>query len=280
MGASFYDLTDVRLNEDRRVSLKLTPEMMLRTVNGGYLAALGLRATASLSSAQTPVSLSMDFIRGVKIGEAILEVAPVSVKLGSTLHGVTLSQHGNLCATARIWTMNARGGPEHDSGSMPLVPHPDELRSLEQIIKPSDPPIPRFFDIFDQRPINRDSQSIKRRSSKFRRWFRMRNEPDAFDEFYGFSRCLPIIDVFGIMAGAQMYEGPFVFGFAPTANLSVHFMDTRYSGEWLLCDAVCDYAGAGAIFSRARMWGLRGELVAEGISSMVFKSKRTNRPVV
>lgn len=267
---SFADATAFR-RQGEGYLLDFPTSSVMWSVNGGYLAAAALRVAASVSLQQRPVALTAHFLAAVKPGEATATAGKVSLSKSVEIVEVRMSQQDRLCVLAHATFADSRGGPLQFGAVMPLVPHPDELRTLEEILEPGETPPHAFWDAFDQRPINRvQSRARLHRTARSLRWFRYR-EAMPQDAALSCGRLLPIGDTMGIPAASETYEGPFLTSLAPTTQLTAHFYAPAQTGDWILCDAYGDYAEDGLVSIRAMLWSTTGKLVGHVLSQMVIR---------
>ncbi len=269
--ATFEDLTNF-VPADRGYNVHLQPQTQFWSVNGGYIAAVLLRVAGAASTRRKPVSLVCDYLRPTSpgAGHAVAEVIHSSSR--AELVQVVLSQDGKKTAVARVWTMNEQVAPRHDSAEMPLVPHPEELRDLEDIMSKDEPTVHPFWSVLDQRPINRiDHQTRRSRPAHFLRWYRYRAKPRFEDVFLDAARPLPIIDIMGVPAALQIYDKPLITTIAPTIQLSVSFHDISSATDWFLCDSRCEFFDRGHLSAHVRIWSMDGALVSHGFSHMITK---------
>lgn len=273
MTIGFDQLTSFEAHDGGSYDLRFLPETSIRGVNGGYIAAAALRVAGDVTSGRLPLSINCHFLRPMAPGPARASVRPVVQSTSASLVQVDISQNDRLCAVEHVWTAFPHDGPVHREARMPLVPHPDELSRLEAIMRKDEPPLPPFWTVFDQRPINRiDAARRRHRPARLLRWFRY-FAPTTFETpFLDVARTLPIIDVMGIPAANQMYDEPFLKGTqVATVQLSVCFHDTVDIGAWLLSDASCPHAAAGVIATSVDIWSVTGTLVAQGVSQLIAR---------
>lgn len=271
MSRTFNDLTQFE-RAGERFNLFFDEQSVIWSVNGGYLAAAMLRIAGDVSSNDKPVSINCQFLRSVKQGAAHATCDVILTTSIAELLRVQIYQDEGLKAYADIWTMSPRPGPAHQDARMPKVPHPRELRPLEELRPPDAPPRPRFFEVFDERMIDRsDLQNRLHKSAHLLLWIRYREMPSFDCVFLGAARSLPIIDIWGIPATTQIFENPSLTTLAPTIQFTAHFYNTIDLGEWILCDAYGEFAGDGLISTRVKTWSISGELIAQGFSQMVTK---------
>lgn len=271
----FSALVSVPPLQEGHAELNLDAALELWWVNGGALAALALNAAEQLSEHLIPLSLTMDFLRPAKAGAAEISARALAEHRASTLAEVIISQEGKARAQARVWAVSAADGPDHRIATMPACPDPEEVLPLEAVFAQMTPrpnPPPGFWKLLEQRPINRLRLGGRRAPQRqYLRWYRYRDDLAPVSRFASMARTLPLIDALGYASAEQFHGGPFLPSLAPTATLTVHFRDTRYRGPWLLVDALCEYADEGFLSSEVKVWGTDGDLLAQGVSQMVFR---------
>jgi acyl-CoA thioesterase len=276
MTATLEELIKIAPLGDNRFEIEFGPRTMLWSVNGGYIAAAALRIAEKIGKFARPGSISCQFLRTIRPGPVETSAAVITSHTSAELIQVDLHQGGKHCAFALVWTIASKNGPTHRAMQMPVVPHPDELRRLEDIMEPGEPPIHAFWEAFEQRPINRIA-SLERspRTPHFFRWFRSLCPQDALSQFARASAFLPIVDVMGVASATQMYEEPFLQTLVPTVQLTVQFYDLSDVSDWFLSDSLCEYAGGGLIPAQVKIWSVRGDLLAYGLSQMVTRDSGT-----
>ncbi len=272
MTLQFDKLLDVQPS-DGGFKIDFQEQTVLWWVNGGFVAGALLRAAEQSSRHERPTSMSVQFASPVRAGESDMEVSQLSAANSAQLHEVRLSQAKKLRAIGHVWSLDERRGPVQREARMPDVPHPDELRPIEDVMEPGESNPTKFWDVFEQRPINKVKWRERRHyAPRFLRWFRYR-EPDTSSSLYmRAAMALPIIDTMGIPA-AGVAKGANVLEFlAPTIQLSTHFYELDELDGWLLGDSYAESAERGVINSRVNVWSVRGALIAQGLTQAVTKS--------
>ena len=130
--ANFLDDTQVEGidGESERCRAALSPSWAVWGPNGGYVAAIALRAAMARSRLPRPASFHCDFL-------AVGEFAPVEIRVRSLGGGkraeslrVEVVQQDRLLLTATAWMVDdGLEGFEHDFAAAPPVPAPGALRS-------------------------------------------------------------------------------------------------------------------------------------------------------
>lgn len=272
MTVSLEQLARISNAGDNRYELTFDERTTLWSVNGGYIAAAAVRIAEMAGKFPRLASISCQFLRAFKPGPAEATVTVITSDTSAELLQIDLFQGGKRRALALVWTVQRKAGPFHRAMEMPVVPHPDELKRLEDIMQPEEPPIHTFWQPFEQRPINRiGSREKLSRTSRLFRWFRYVCAAEAPSEFMTAAGYLPIIDVMGVVSAAQLYDEPFLSTLAPTIQLAAHFYDVTDAGEWFLSDSFCEHTSDGLIPARVKIWSVKGQLLAHGFSQMVTR---------
>ena len=242
-------------------------ETVFWTVNGGFLAATALRVAEHVSSKEAPLSISCQFLRTVKPGRAELTSRVLQRTPRTETIEVSIHQRAHCCMIAQIWTGRVGQGVDFDYTVMPVVPHPDEMRSVSEI---NSDPLPVFWNFVEQKAIHRiRTRAFGFRAARALRWFRYCPTPTFACPYLDLARVAPLIDAMWLPAASAANEIPALRGPAPTMQLTIHFVEHDPGSEWLLVDANTDRARSGLIGGAARVWSIRGKLVATGMMQML-----------
>jgi acyl-coenzyme A thioesterase PaaI-like protein len=247
-------------------------EAAVWTINGGYLAAAAIRAAGDISGGGRPVSLSLQFLRGVKLAPTTLVSKFLHRGSATELLEGRIVQDGRIAALSHLWVHKSGPSPEMRGAVMPLVPHPDELRSQSDMRAGRGPQEP-FYRTFEQRRMNTLDWGTRRHNlPQALSWVRYRDLPAPESDFLAAAMVLPLIDITGVAAACNGYGSNVLTSIAPTIQLSAHFYELAAVEEWLLTDATAECMGDGLLNSRVCIWAPGGALVAQGLTQMVFKS--------
>ena len=148
---------------DHRFRAVLSKEWTLWGPAGGYVSAVALRAAGAASSFRRPVSYACQYLNVARFDAVELQVESLRAGRRSEALRVTMKQGEKLILTAQVWAMNGNEGMVHDFVPAPELPHPDTLKSIEQL-RPERPLHP-FFLNFEQRPIGWVSEDDLTRAS-------------------------------------------------------------------------------------------------------------------
>ena len=207
------------------------------------------------------------------IGDASADVTTLSKSEMTSLYSVDLHQARTLCAQARLRTTLKNVGPKVQFAQLPHVPAPEELKELASVMNPDEPPLGKFWENMEQRPIARTKERVEPLKT-LQRWFRYLREPKEVDVFHAMARTLPMIDTMGIPAGAQNSTKPFITSMAPTIRFGTQFHSVHPHDDWLFIETTCDSAEDGLINSSSKVFDKVGRLLATGNSQMLVTPKR------
>lgn len=249
----------------------LSPDWAVWGPNGGYLAAIALRAAMAASRLPRPASFHCHFL-------ATGAFAPVELRVQSLGGGkraeslrVDMRQDERVLLAAIAWmTDDGLAGFEHDSATPPDVPAPSALRSYAELVGD---------EYAEWYPIWR---SIEARPVRFREppgeprwhtWVRFTDTPIA-DRAADALRQLFWLDLPGWNAMIAAHPWPFRF-LAPNLDLGVHFHRFAPEATWMLVDGHAPLATGGLVSGVARLWSEDGRLLATGTSKHVCRPNPT-----
>src|SRR5262249_8530079 len=183
-----------------------------------------------------------------------------------------MTQKGRPIFEAILWAIGEVGGLAHDVATMPDVPSPSALKSIEDLVPPQDlQQRYRFWQNLESRPIDwmpRDARGPggpvgrgwERGAPVWGGWCRWRPRATGDDRFAAAARSPLLMDTLGWPAACRAYprDNGFV---APSLAVSVQFHRLEPQCEWLLVDAVAPVAAHGLIGAQARVWSVDGKLL-------------------
>ncbi len=234
--------------------------------NGGYLAAIALRAAIERSRLPRPANFHCHFL-------AIGQFAPVELHVTSLGGGkraeslrVEIVQEGRMLLSASVWMVDdALGGYEHDFGRMPEVAGPGELRSYRELADNYD----EWYSIWrsmEGKPLRWDEGPGEPVS---RTWLRFNDTPIP-DRASDALRQLFWLDFPGWNATISAHAWPFPF-LTPNLDLMVQFHRFAPEVEWMLADGNVLVAESGLVGCVSRLWAEDGRLLATGTSKHVCR---------
>ncbi len=231
--------------------------------NGGYLAAIALRAAGREAEIKRPSSFAGHFLSVARFAPVQVNVTPMRQGRRAESFRVDIEQDGRTVFTSLVRTASPVPGLEHDVARAPEVPGPDSLLSVEKLIE-ADAPGMAFWQNLEVRPLfpERIHERMVARDPVWREWYRFRPRATFDDPFLDAARSLLLIDTLSWPAACQPHpESPFQ---APNLDVSVWFHRAAPGSDWLLADHDCPVAEAGLMGTLGRVWSSSGELLASG----------------
>lgn len=281
---SLADDTAMVLVGEARYEAVLSEDWSIWGPNGGYLAAVALRAAGAHSSLERPrpASLQCHFLGVARFDTVRLDVAVLRAAKRAEAMRVSMSQDGQPVLDALVWTV-AEGldGIRHVGASMPAgVPHWSACTPLADVL-PEGFTRHRFADNIEERWLEPFVPFDQRPATEpeFRLWARFRPEPAFDDPFVDGGRLAVLVDTFQWPAAARGQDGPTLSYVAPSLDLTCQFHQPAPAAEWLFVEACSPVAADGLVAGTSRVWDEAGRLVASGSQVMLCRPMRpTDRP--
>jgi acyl-CoA thioesterase II len=254
-----------------RFSTTLSDQWEIWGPNGGYLAAIALRAAGEMAQIRRPRSFYCHFLSSPAFEPVELEVA--SLKLGSRAESlsVAMTQQSKPILQAFVKTAVDGPGHSHQHPSMPEVPPPEQVDPYEYVPAPGRPAF-RFWENVERRPIPTENQD---RFPVLREWTRFRPTACFKDPFVDAARSLILLDTFGFPAAYQRYRSWDYL--APNLDTSLWLHQFNPSCEWLLVDHECSVAADGLMGVSGKIWDTDGRLLATGAAQLCCIDNPTRR---
>jgi acyl-CoA thioesterase II len=275
--------------EEGSYSVELSRAWEIWGPNGGYLAALALRAAGMRAEIRQPASFYCHFLRSPDFERVELEVSFLKRGRRSESLAVSMTQRGEPVLHALVRTAADAPGYEHQQPSPPHVPGPHELRAADELRAQAGRKTFPFWENIEQRPIDqsvvsgvqrseqsaaddaRDSErsvanDVRRPPALIREWTRFRPEPCFTDPFVDTARPLILLDTYGWPAAYRRYRDRSMI--APNLDTSVWFHRPPQSSQWLLIDEECTIGHRGLLSASGRVWNLEGQLLASGSAQL------------
>jgi acyl-CoA thioesterase II len=236
--------------------------------NGGYLAAIALRAVGREAKIPRPSSFHCHFLSVGRFAEVELEVAEIRLGKRSESFRVRMLQDGKALLEGLVRTAAAGPGLAHDVAHMPEVPPPEQLKNWAQLDEEAgiDPGVGHpFWQNLESRPTEpeRAEEGRRPRPPRRRDWYRFRPRETFEDPWTDAGRYLLLIDTMTWPAAVQPHE-PEPGYTAPNLDVTAWFHRSAPGQAWLLADHAADVAEAGLMGTTARIWAPTGELLASG----------------
>ena len=242
-------------------SARLSQEWEIWGPNGGYLAAIALRAAGMRAEIEQPASFYCHFLRSPDFDHVELEVELLERSRRSEALAVRMTQHDTLVLQALVRTATDAPGHEHQQPQAPAVSPPEALKSTEELWAAKERPSFPFWENIERRPIDQ-STTPERKPAIVREWARFRPEACFDDPFLDAARSLILLDTYGWPAAYRMYRGE--THIAPNLDTSAWFHQFSPRSEWLLIDHECTIGHHGLLGVSGRVWNTHGQLLASG----------------
>ena len=235
--------------------------------NGGYVAAIALRAAGREASIARPASFSGHFLGRAEFAPVDLDVTKVhGGRRSESLH-VVMRQEGRSIMNAIVRTAAEGPGLEHDVTEMPEAPGPEGLKTYDELF-PDGPGTPYpFWHNIEGRPIDPERVLVppEERGAYpplFREWYRFQPRATFDDVWVDAARYLLLIDTLSWPAAAQPHPQAAFQG--PNLDVTAWFHRFDPESEWLFSDHEGPVAKGGLMGTWGRVWSRSGRLLASG----------------
>ncbi len=258
--------------ESGRFRARLSRDWEIWGPNGGYLAAIALRAAGTDFPDWRPASFSGHFLSVADFDVVDIEVTRLREAKRALSLRVSMSQDGRGVFEALVWLVREVSGLEHDTSRIPDVPFPNQLRSMEELLS-KDELANRFpfWNNLEQRPIefvHWDQRQLG--EPKWCEWYRFRPRAVCGETFADAARALLLIDTLLWPAAHVAHDRDCGF-VAPSLDVTAQFFRPVSASEWLLCDAAAPLATDGLIGGQATVWSDDGRLLASGSGALLCR---------
>jgi acyl-CoA thioesterase II len=269
--------TDTRLErvEGDRFRTTLSPDWRIWGPNGGYVAAIALRAAGAASRFARPVSFACHFLGVGAFAPADVRVERLRSGRSAESLRVVLAQDERAFLDAQVWTTAVTEGLEHDVAPPPDVPRPASLEPFEELNR-DEPPRSSFpfWENLEGRPTDwRPRAEWKPREPRLCCWYRFRPDARFEDAYLEAARALILIDTLSWPAACQAHfehENPWM---APSLDVAARFHRAPPYSEWLLVEARADVATEGLIGFHNRVWDEDGRCIASGGGQLLCRPR-------
>ena len=250
-----------------RYRASLSPDWAVWGPNGGYVAAIALRAALAESRLPRPASFHCHFL-------AVGDFAPVDIAVARLGGGrraeslrVDVRQGERLLLAATAWVVDdGLEGYDHDVGARPDVPAPDALRGYQDLAGDEYAQWYPIWRSIEGRPVRwREGPG----DPVWHTWLRFTDTP-VRDRQADAVRQLFWLDFPGWNATISAHAWPFPH-LTPNLDLTVQFQRFAPEEEWILCDGFVPLAGDGLVGCVGRLWTPDGRLLATGTSAHVCR---------
>jgi acyl-CoA thioesterase II len=242
--------------------------------NGGYLAAVALRAAGAHTALRRPASFTCHFLGVADFDDVELEVRALRESRRAASLAVSIRQHDKRVLEAVAWVVGELDGLEHDASPMPDVADPETLPTVAERLGDNEPgPYHKFWSNFDERPLSWVENWEEREPADphFRCWYRYVPRATFDDPFVDAGRALLLVDTLGWPAAVRAYRAGDLAYYAPSIDVSAQFHALAPDCPWLLADVRSPVARDGLIAATASVWSADGRLLATGAQQMLCR---------
>ncbi len=244
----------------------LSPDWQVAGPQGGYVAAIALRAMAALvQPGFVPVALTAQYLTAASAGPAEVEARLLRQGRRAAFTTATVRQGGTrneLGASASFF--HPVDGPVHLALAAPALPPPQACVSMNPA-----PPGQRFpfHQNYDLRiPEGRFTQPGSEGDFMF--WARYREQSWQGDLVVQAASLIPLLDLAVFPAAFMTIPN---FPGAVTLDLTAHWHSHPTSQDWLLLRGRCQHASNGILNGWAEAWTPDGRLLATAAQQAVLR---------
>ena len=233
--------------------------------NGGYLAAIALRAAGMMADIKHPRSFYCHFLSSPAFEAVQLDVNVLKRGRRTESLAVQMTQKGKPILHALVKTAIDGPGYNHQHPKAPDAPPPESLKSYQQLRPKASRPNFSFWENIERRPVDQTATD-EATDPTLLEWTRFQLTACFKDPFVDAARALILLDTFGFPAAYQKYRGWKYL--APNLDTSAWFHHCSPNCEWLLIDHECTVADHGLMGVSGKVWGSDGRLLATGSAQL------------
>ena len=242
--------------------------------NGGYLAAIALRAAGVHSGRARPASISVQYLRPGRFEPMELDTRTVrGTRRADCIH-VAARQGDDDILTAQVWAVDEIEGMEHHHAPMPIDTPPEAtptvLERLEAAGRGDEGPPFRFWENFEARPLDwiDDWETRVAGEPQAGGWYRFTPEETSPDPWVDVCRSVILVDTFTWPAATRAHSGDLPY-IAPSLDVNVQLLHHVSDSPWLLAVGQAPVAHRGTIGCFGRVWTPDGRLAAMGTGTCI-----------
>lgn len=261
--------TVLRADGEGHFTIDLSPGWNIWGMNGGYLAAVALRAAGGSAAWEAPAAISVSFLSRPRPGPAQVSVEVIRRTGKAECRSVTMAQDSTPILTGSVWC--AAGGLEGNEPRRRVLPAPESvptrlerINNEESLLLPWQVAIedrPLFFA--DEWPDGWGTRAPS--EPEFEGWFRCRPEAIFKSPWVNAARVLVISDIYPLFGYIQATRGLEFTCRVATIWLSVQFHRPTDQEEFLFGDCRVLGAAGGLIGTSTSIWSRDGKCCATAI---------------
>lgn len=269
---------------DGRYTAVLDPDWEIWGPNGGYVAAVLLRAAGAEAGLPRPASLHVQFLAVASFAEVTLTVTELRRTRRAACLRVAMDQDGTPIAEATAWFVaEGLGGLDHTHlVAPPPVPGPEVLDDWATLVERHGAPRPPFpfWDNIQHWPLDwrPDWPPPGPLEPVTEMWARFRPTPTFADPVVDACRSVVLLDTMGWPAAYRQHawkEGEGLMGWiAPSLDLYVAFHGAAPTCEHLLLRAESPVGADGLLSATGRLWAEDGTFLASSSTQLLCRPVR------
>jgi len=244
----------------------LSPDWQVTGPQGGYVAAIALRAMAGLvQPGFVPVALTAQYLVAATAGPAEVSATLLRQGRSAAFATATVRQGERIDLGASASFFHPVDGPTRLALTPPPIP---PLEACIPMMTPA-PPGQRFS--FHENLDLRMPESFmdpQNGSDDFIFWARYRAQTWRDDFLVQAASLIPLLDMAVFPAAFRSIPG---FPGAVSLDLTVHWHNHPPSQEWMLLRGRCQHAAAGMLNGWAEAWTPEGTLLATAAQQAVIR---------
>ncbi|MFK8024471.1 MAG: acyl-CoA thioesterase [Ilumatobacter sp.] len=270
--------TSVTHTGEGRYVAELDPEWEIWGPQGGYLAAVALRAAGAATGRARPASVAAHFVGAGTSGPVEIDVVTNRETRVATSVSFRVVQHSErgerAILTGSAWGVDD-GLPGLEHGVEPPVEPftPDGLPDIRELLAGADAPPPHPFWLnVEQRPLAwiDDWDAREPGEPRQQHWYRFVDGATFDEPWLDACRGLVVLDVDSWGSATRAHPSPLEH-FAPTIELAVRFVGDGRGSPWLFSDARAPVAANGLVAHAGEIWAADGRIVATGGSTLLCR---------
>ena len=215
---------------DGRYRARLSRAWEVWGPNGGYVAAIALRAAAAATPLHRPASFACHYLSVAEFDHVDLAVTPLRTARRAVSLRVSMTQHARPILEAFAWFIGAVDGLAHDAARMPALPGPEGLPSIEDLVPPEERAPYAFWQNLEVRPTRWVPRAAWQPGEPvLQSWYRFRPCARFDDPALDAARMVVLADTLLWPAAWRAHgDSPYV---APNIDLAVQFHRLERHGD-------------------------------------------------
>ncbi len=264
--ADFEHDTRVMMTEEG-LQTTLSPDWQVMGPQGGYVAAIALRAMAGLvQPGFVPVALTAQYLTAAAAGPAEVEARLLRQGRRAAFTTATVRQGERIELGASASFFSPVEGPTRLALTPPTLPPPEACVSMNPA-----PPGQRFpfHENYDLR-LAEEFLSQSNNEDDFIFWARYREQTWEGDLVVQAASLIPLLDMAVFPAAFRAISS---FPGAVTLDLTAHWHSHPPSQDWMLLRGRCQHASSGILNGWAEAWTPEGTLLATAAQQAVIRQR-------